>query len=89
MNGPREQETGVGALRTPDGRNILDGASYSLTIHHAEIAGGLPQIRGEILNPPDDGFPAGAIGAEVCLRLEDGREWECRLADQKGTLSPR
>ena len=89
MWGPREQETGIGALRTADGRSILDRVSYTLTIHHAAIAGGLPQIRGAILNPPDDGFPPAAVGAEVCLRLEDGREWECRLADEHGTLAPR
>ena len=89
MNPLREQEAGIGALHMPDGRSILDDASYSLTIDHAEIAGGLPHIRGEILNPPEEGFPAAAVGAEVCLWLEDGRHWDCRLADERGTLSPR
>ena len=89
MNGPRENETGIGTLRTPDGYAILDNANYHLTIEHARIAGGLPQIRGEILNPPDGGFPAGTVGAEVLLHLQDGRAWECKLADDRGTLAPR
>ena len=89
MNGPRENQTGIGALRTPDGRAILAEANYNLTIDHPEIAGGLPQIRGEILNPPDGGFPPAAVGGEVRLHLQDGREWECRLADARGTLAPR
>src|ERR687898_457444 len=88
MNGRQENETGIGALRTADGRAILDGASYTLTIEHARIAGGLPQIRGEILNPPDGGFPPAAIGGELLLHLQDGREWECQLADARGTLEP-
>ena len=89
MNGPRENEAGIGELRTLDGRTVLDGASYKLTIEHAEIAGGLPLIRGEILNPPSDGFPSSIVDSEVLLRLEDGREWDCRLADTRGTLAPR
>ena len=89
MNGPRENETGIGELRAPDGQPILDNANYKLTIEHPQIAGGLPRIRGEIMNPPAGGFPSVDVGAEVLLYLEDGREWECRLADARGTLAPR
>ena len=89
MNGPRENEAGVGELRTLDGQTLLDAATYKLTIDHAEIAGGLPLIRGEILNAPQEGFPPSLVDGEVLLRLEDGREWDCRLIDARGTLAPR
>jgi hypothetical protein len=89
MNGPRDNETGIGALHGADGRSILDKASYNLIIDHARIAGGLPHIRGEILNPPEGGFPPAAVGTEVLLHLQDGRRWECLLADTAGTLTPR
>ena len=88
MHTSRDNETGVGTLRTIDGSSILDKASYNLTIEHPRIAGGLPRIHGEILNPPDGGFPAEALG-EALLYLDDGREWECRLTDRRGTLGPR
>ena len=89
MNSTREQQAGIGELRTLDGTPLLTNARYSLTIEHAEIAGGLPYIHGSILNAPDDGFPASIVDAEVLLRLEDGREWDCRLTDSQGTLAPR
>ena len=89
MNGPRDNEAGIGHLRSLDGATILDAARYELTIHHPEIAGGLPLIRGQILNAPADGFPPSIVESEVLLRLEDGREWDCRLADARGTLAPR
>ena len=89
MNATREQQAGIGELRALDGRALLKNARYSLTIEHAEIAGGLPYIHGSILNAPDDGFPPSAVDAEVLLRLEDGREWDCRLTDSRGTLAPR
>ena len=62
---------------------------YELTIDHAEILGGLPEIRGALLNPPPQGFMASIVGAEAVLRLEDGREWDCVLADRSGTLRGR
>ena len=89
MNGLREEQAGIGELRALDGQALLKNARYSLTIEHPEIAGGLPYIRGSILNAPDDGFPATAVDAEVLLKLEDGREWDCRLTDSRGTLVPR
>jgi hypothetical protein len=89
MNGIREEQAGIGELRALDGQAVLKNARYSLTIEHAEIAGGLPYIHGSILNAPDAGFPASAIDAEVLLKLEDGREWDCRLTDSRGTLAPR
>jgi hypothetical protein len=89
MNGPRENEAGVGQLRTLDGHTLLDAARYELTIEHAEIAGGLPYIHGHILNTPSGGFPPSLVDSEVLLRLEDGREWDCRLTDASGTLAPR
>jgi hypothetical protein len=89
MNGPRENEAGIGELRTIDGHTLLGNARYNLSIEHPEIAGGLPLIRGEILNAPLDGFPSSVIDSEVLLRLEDGREWDCRLADARGRLAPR
>ena len=89
MNGPHQKEAGIGELRTLDGRTLLGDARYNLSIEHPEIAGGLPLIRGEILNAPSDGFPSSVVDSEVLLRLEDGREWDCRLADARGTLAPR
>lgn len=89
MNGPRDDEAGVGELRRIDGRPILQNARYSLTVEHASIAGGLPYIHGQILNAPDGGFPPGLVDSEVLLKLEDGREWDCRLKDARGTLAPR
>ena len=88
MNGLREEETGVGELRTLDGTPLLQGARYALTIEHAEIAGGLPVIHGQILNVPAEGF-AEFQNSEVLLVLEDGREWDCRLRDAHGGLAPR
>ena len=88
MNGPRDNETGIGLLESAEGRLILNQASYSLTIDHAQIAGGLPYIRGEILNPPDGGFASTEVG-DALLRLQDGRQWACTLADTRGTLTPR
>ena len=89
MNGPREQQVGIGELRALDGTALLEQASYALTIEHAEIAGGLPYIHGEILNAPNGGFPSYLVDSEVLLRLEDGTEWDCRLTDPAGTLAPR
>jgi len=88
MNGLREEEAGIGELRTLDGTPLLQGARYALTIEHAEIAGGLPIIHGRILNVPAEGFAA-FQNSEVLLVLEDGREWDCRLTDAHGGLSPR
>ena len=89
MNGPREEQAGIGELRGLDGTPLLQGARYALTIDHAEIAGGLPYIHGTILNAPSGGFPASIVDSEVLLLLEDGREWDCRLTDTQGTLVPR
>ena len=89
MNGPREEQAGLGELRTLDGTPLLHGARYTLTIDHAPIAGGLPTIHGAILNPPAEGFPASIVNCEVLLRLEDGREWDCLLTDRQGSLAPR
>ena len=88
MNGLREEEAGIGELRTLDGTPLLQGARYALTIEHAEIAGGLPTIHGRILNVPAEGFAA-FQNSEVLLVLEDGREWDCRLTDAHGGLAPR
>ena len=87
--GTREEQAGIGELRTLDGEPLLPNASYSLIIEHAEIAGGLPHIRGAILNAPAGGFPESLVDAEVLLRLADGGEWDCRLVDARGTLAPR
>ena len=89
MNGRREEEAGIGELRTLDGTPLLKAARYALTIEHAEIAGGLPTIHGRILNAPAEGFPAAFQDSEVLLVLEDGREWDCRLTDARGALAPR
>ena len=89
MNGPREQQAGIGELRAIDGTPLLHGARYALTIDHASIAGGLPHIHGAILNAPADGFPDSIVDSEVLLQLEDGREWDCRMTDTQGTLAPR
>ena len=89
MNGTREEEAGIGELRSLDGCVVLDKARYTLTIEHPEIAGGLPSIHGQILNAPGDGFPPSFVDTEVLLRLEDGREWDCRLTDTRGSLAPR
>jgi hypothetical protein len=82
-------ETGTGQLHAVDGEVWLLDARYELTIDHAQILGGLPAINGAILNPPSDGFAARMLGVEAVLRLEDGREWDCVLADQGGTLRGR
>jgi hypothetical protein len=84
-----ESEIGTGQLNALTGDAILEPAQYTLTIEHPEIAGGLPLIRGRILNVPSGGMPQGVVGSEVLLRLEDGREWDCRLADATGFLEPR
>jgi hypothetical protein len=84
-----ESEAGIGRLQTLGGDAILNPAEYSITVEHAQIAGGLPLIRGQILNVPDGGLPAAIVGREVLLHLEDGREWDCRLADARGLLEPR
>jgi hypothetical protein len=89
MSGIREEEVGTGQLCALDGTALLEKARYALTIKHAEIAGGLPYIHGQILNAPPDGFQPTYVDAEVLLRLEDGREWDCRLTDTRGTLAPR
>ena len=89
MNGPREEQAGIGELRALDGTSLLPNARYALTIDHAPIAGGLPYIHGAILNPPDGGFPQSVVDSEVLLLLDDGREWDCRLTDPQGTLAPR
>jgi hypothetical protein len=89
MNGPREEQAGIGELRALDGTPLLPDARYALTIDHAPIAGGLPYIHGAILNPPAGGFPPTVVDSEVLLKLEDGREWDCRLTDPHGTLAPR
>ncbi len=89
MNGPREEQAGVGQLRALDGTPLLHNARYALTIDHASIAGGLPYIHGAILNPPDGGFAQSVVDSEVLLLLDDGREWDCRLTDAQGTLAPR
>ena len=89
MNGRREEQAGIGELRTLDGTPLVTLARYTLTIDHAEIAGGLPYIHGAILDAPDGGFPPSVVDSEVLLLLDDGREWECRLTDAHGTLAPR
>src|SRR5215204_587564 len=89
MNGPREEEAGVGELRTLEGTPLLQGARYALSIEHAEIAGGLPLIHGQILNAPAEGLPGPFVDSEVLLILEDGRAWDCRLVDARGRLAPR
>ena len=89
MNGPREEQAGIGELRSLDGTPLLHNARYALTIDHAEIAGGLPYIHGAILNAPNGGFPTSIVDSEVLLLLEDGRQWDCRLTDAHGTLAPR
>jgi hypothetical protein len=82
-------EAGTGELRQISGETILKAARYELTITHAKILGGLPSISGVILNPPPHGFPLPLVGSELMLRLEDGREWDCLLADSGGTLTGR
>ena len=82
-------EAGTGELREINGQTVLKGARYELTITHAKILGGLPSISGVILNPPPDGFAVPLVGSELMLRLEDGREWDCLLADSRGTLTGR
>jgi hypothetical protein len=82
-------ETGTGELCGTAGDVWLPDARYELTIDHAQIAGGLPAIRGAILNAPPHGFREYMIGTEAVLRLEDGREWTCVLADGSGTLIGR
>ena len=89
MNGPREEQGGIGELRTLDGTPLLHNARYALTIDHAKIAGGLAYIHGAILNAPHGGFPDSIVDSEVLLLLDDGRQWDCRLTDTKGTLAPR
>ena len=71
MNGPREEQAGIGELRGLDGTPLLQGARYALTIDHAEIAGGLPYIHGTILNAPSGGFPASIVDSEVLRRNPD------------------
>ncbi|HVL69842.1 MAG TPA: hypothetical protein VM364_21465 [Vicinamibacterales bacterium] len=84
-----DKEAGTGELRSADGAVWLREARYELVIKPADILGGLPLIRGAILNPPEGGFAPGQVGAEAVLRLDDGREWECALADTGGRLTAR
>lgn len=80
-------EAGVGELHTPDGRTLLSNVRYELTIGHAEVLGGLPVITG-MLEQQRAGELSSLGGADVVLRLEDGRQWECVLAGD-GALGPR
>lgn len=84
-----ETEAGTGELRGADGAVWLQEAQYELTIQPAEILGGLPIIRGTILNAPPDGRFGSLAGADAVLRLADGREWACALADAEGRLTAR
>lgn len=84
-----ETEAGVGEFRSAGGDVWITDARYELIIKPADILGGLPIIRGSILNPPPHGFDIGWIGVEAVLQLEDGREWECALADAGGNLTAR
>ena len=84
-----ETEAGTGELRAVDGSVWLPAARYELTIAAAEILGGLPVIRGSVANPPSGGFAPSLVGADAILQLEDGRQWECTLADQFGGLTAR
>lgn len=84
-----DTEAGTGELRSADGMIWMADAQYELKIQPADILGGLPVIRGTILNPPNGGFETTQIGADAVLRLADGREWECALADQRGRLTAR
>ena len=89
MSTDTETEAGTGELRSADGEVWLPGARYELVIKPAEILGGLPVIRGSILNGPSGGFQTRWVGADAVLHLEDGRQWECSLADAAGNLTAR
>jgi hypothetical protein len=84
-----DTEVGIGELRSAEGEVWLSNVRYELVIKAADILGGLPIIRGAILNPPPGGFQAAWIGTEAVLHLDDGREWECALADAGGHLTAR
>ena len=77
MNGPREEQAGIGELRALDGTPLLQDARYALTIDHAPIAGGLPYHSRR--DPESAGWriPCARGRSEVLLKLEDGREWDC------------
>ena len=82
-------EAGTGELCGPGGDVWFPDARYELTIDHARISGGLPFIHGAVLNTPPRGFSEWMVGSDAILRLEDGREWLCVLADGSGALRPR
>lgn len=82
-------EAGTGELRGAAGDVWLPDVQYELIIDHAQILGGLPAIHGAVLNGPPHGFAAWMIGTDAVLCLEDGREWQCVLADGSGTLRGR
>ena len=84
-----DTEAGTGEFRSAEGKVWLAQARYELVIKPAEILGGLPIIRGSILNPPAGGFQHAWIGTDAVLQLEDGREWACALADAGGNLTAR
>lgn len=84
-----ETEAGTGELRAADGAVWLNEAQYELTIKPADILGGLPIIRGTILNAPPDGRFGALVGVDAVLRLADGREWACALEDGEGRLTAR
>ena len=84
-----DTEAGTGELRAADGAVWLNEAQYELIIKPAEILGGLPIIRGAILNAPSDGRFEPLVGVDAVLRLADGREWACALEDAGGNLTAR
>ena len=84
-----QTEAGIGELRAAGGEVWLPEARYELVIKPADILGGLPVIRGAILNVPGSGFAQSLVGSDAVLRLDDGREWECTLADPAGSLTAR
>ena len=84
-----ETEAGIGELKAAGGETWLSDAQYELVIRPAEILGGLPVIRGTIVNPPAEGFEPSLVGEDAVLRLADGREWDCTLADPSGQLTAR
>jgi hypothetical protein len=84
-----DTEAGTGELRSAEGEVWVANARYELVIRPADMLGGLPIIRGSILNPPAAGFQRAWVGGDAVLQLEDGREWECALADAGGNLTAR